>query len=110
MPVKRAFSLVEVIVSAVIFTVTLAGVFGAVRSMANHPVSQVTTDVQAVLYGQKFLQVLRGQVAVGGWSAPSYNPGSHDIPPDGNFVGYNGTYTIVLNNDVYGVTLNIISP
>lgn len=111
---KSAFSLVEIIVSAVIFTLTVAGVFSAIRSLAKHPVSQSAKDVMAVQYGQRFLDSLRMEVISNNWVTPSGKLAPvTNAPMDvyaTEFPGFTGFYNVIDQNGARSVTLNIIPP
>lgn len=109
-----AFSLIEVIVAAVVFAVSLACIFGAVRSTANRPVAQNVTDVRGALYGQAFLDSLRSEVTANCWndSTSSLADPKTDatIPFNPSFPGYSGIYNVEDVNGARKVSLRITTP
>ncbi len=110
---KSAFSLVEVIVAAVVFTLSAAAIFGALRSLAQRRVSDSSTDVRGVAYGQVFLESLRNEVYANRWgdaASPLKPGGPYNMPTYAEFPGYNGTYTVVDDSGSRKVTANINTP
>ncbi|MBF0386672.1 MAG: hypothetical protein HQL20_02315 [Candidatus Omnitrophica bacterium] len=104
--------MVEVIVAAVIFTVSIACIFGAVRSLAQQPVSKSAEDTRCVQYGQRFLASLRNEVDAGTWGAGPIALGNgQPLPVDLDFPGCSGTYNVVSDaNGSRRVILNIAWP
>ena len=105
-----AFSMVEVIVAAVVFTVAAVGVLAAI-SRARHPVGDADHRLQAAAYGKQILDRLRADISVDSWSGDDWQGGAknpHWLPADSNFLGYNAHYNVT--DDALGgkqISLNI---
>ena len=110
---QKAFSLVEVMVAAVVFMVSVAGIYAAVGSMSKTTVAQSADDIKGSLYGQRFLESLRAEVGTSTWSSgvsPLFPGTGKTMPTYAEFPGYSGTYDVVDLNGVRKVTLNITTP
>ncbi len=64
---KLAFSLMESLIAAVIFTIAVAGVYASIASVKK-PVTDIDKKLSAAKCGQKVLEKLRGSVAYPEWS------------------------------------------
>ena len=109
---KLGFSLLEVIIAALIFSITAAGLLTAI-SLTRRPAQNSTAKVQAMFRLKQILDTLSGQVSANTWLDPASNlyPGTYSYP-DGP---YNITYTISLADpaDVNGprrINANIAYP
>ena len=103
---NAAFSLVEVVVASLIFTVTIAGVLSSI-AILKPPADFSEKGIEATYYAQKVLEDLRSKVDARTWNDPndgtlsSLAPGAHASPPvviDG--VAYTATY--IVTPDVVG--------
>ena len=65
---NTGFSIVEVIVAAVIFTLASLGTFGAF-SMARQTSSSSEQEIIAANYGRQILEDLRAQIDQGSWAS-----------------------------------------
>jgi len=81
---SNAFSMVEVIVAAVIFTLAAAGVLAAI-SRARAPMSIADERLKAAAYGEQVLANLRSHISDGDSLGPYLNDGVHELPvsPEG---------------------------
>ena len=103
---NAGFSLVEVIVASLIFTVTIAGVLSSI-AILKPPAEFSEKGIEATYYVQNVLEDLRSKVDARTWSDPSVNsnplaPGTHTLP---TFVSTNGvTYSssYVVTQDAMG--------
>lgn len=107
----EAFTMTEIIVATVIFTLGIAGLFTTISSL-RQPAIESTQEVTAAFIGKRILEDLRGEVNAASWDSGKLATGTHTMSPinvDGR--SYNATYTVL--NDPAGtnarqVTLNII--
>lgn len=100
---KSAFTLLEVLLAAVIFVISVAGVFAALGAM-RLPVLQKERSLTAAVFGQQALENLRLQVnaqninpATGNYNAGNQLAvGAHALAPvtDQNGIQYNMSYTV----------------
>ncbi|MBF0595312.1 MAG: type II secretion system protein [Candidatus Omnitrophica bacterium] len=112
---RKGFSLLEVVVGAVIFSISIAVIYAATGSISKQPVVQTTDTTIAALYGQSFLDSMRTEVNAAKWSG-STSPltvGSSRAIPAGystNFPGFSGTYIVEDVSGIRKVTLTITTP
>ncbi|NTV28882.1 MAG: prepilin-type N-terminal cleavage/methylation domain-containing protein [Candidatus Omnitrophica bacterium] len=88
-PSKGAFSMVEVLVAAVVFSIGAAGVLIAV-SRSRSPVADSDRRVQAAVYGKQVLARLRAGVSANTWTGPDWTDGVHDV----SSADFNAAYTV----------------
>ena len=111
---KHAFSLVEAMVAAVIFTIGVAGVFASLAAVKK-PASDSDKSLGAVLCGQKLLESLRKDVDALTWdNAASNNLALTNGTPrvdvcNQNGVNYNLSYEVkpVDQNPAREVTVTV---
>lgn len=88
------FTLVEVIVAAMIFSILAAGLYASMSSL-RQPAAVTTKKITAALIGQQILEDLRSKVDASNWNSGelSLSPPPHAMTP---VVGPDGiTYTPV---------------
>ena len=97
---NSGFSLVEVIVASLIFTITIAGVLSSI-AILKPPAEFSERGVDAADYAQSILENLRAKVDVRTWNDPndgtltSLSPGAHTGPAVViSGVTYTATYTV----------------
>lgn len=72
-----AFSMVEAMVAAVVFTIAAAGILTAM-SRARHPVANSDQRVRAAAYGKQVLDGLRAGLSTDTWNSVAWTDGAHD--------------------------------
>ncbi len=108
---NRAFTMIEVVVATVIFSLAMAGIFASISNL-RQPAVESTQEVTAAFIGKRILEDLRGEVNAETWQAGKLAPGIHNnLPPitQGNQT-YTATYTVTDDTDgtsARQVTLNI---
>ena len=92
---KTGFTLLEVIISAIIFTITAAGLLTAI-SMTRRPAQDSSAKVQAMFHLKELLDSLSSQVSANTWNVASSNlyPGNYTFSEG----VYNITYEVTLEN------------
>ncbi len=75
---NTGFTLVEIIVSSLIFAIAAAGVFATV-SMLKQPTNVSSKEVTAAFIGKRILEDLRTQVDANNWNTGELAIGTH--PP-----------------------------
>lgn len=90
---KNGFTLLEVIISAIIFTITAAGLLTAI-SMTRRPAQESTAKVQAIFHLKELMDSLASQVSANTWNLASSNlaVGTYDYTSG----VYNITYEVSL--------------
>lgn len=58
---NRAFSLLEILLSAIIFVITIGGIFATLNAVRS-PVANKESALTAAVFGKQVLEVLRSQV------------------------------------------------
>lgn len=116
MPKKRerskAFSLLEVMVAAVVFTLFVAGVFSSIKAL-NNPLTTTDKQSKGVQYGKRFLESLSKEVRADTWDIAGSNNltiGTRAIPADPDFPGFSGNYTVSSQSGARKVILTIATP
>ncbi len=99
-PHQKAFSMVEVVVAAIVLTTTIAVVFGTIMA-SRKPMVQADKNVRASIFAKKAMAQLRGQVDANTWDQAGSNmiEGTYT-----NFLiddGFTASYTVT--NGVDGV-------
>ncbi len=106
------FTIVEVIVSAVIFTLAVAGIFATISALRS-PATESSQEVTAAFVGKRILDDMRTEVSALTWSGGSLDPSGspyalNAIVVDG--ISYTPTYIVEPDPDGTGarkVTLNV---
>ena len=115
---QTGFTMVEVIISALVFALAAAGIFATVSSLT-HPSQESQEDVTAAFVGKKIFDNWRSQVSTDNWGSAPFNQvdaGWQDFPDspietiDGTT--YYGEYRVdaVSNTNAIKVTVNICWP
>lgn len=105
---KRAFSLLEVVMAALIFTTSTVGIFATVQVISNRLVAD-NVALMKILYAQYVLDSMRQNVTSVTWSSGaslSVETGK-SLPATSFYPGYAGTYDIV--SDSSGARKIVIS-
>jgi type II secretory pathway pseudopilin PulG len=117
---KTGFTMVEVVVAALVFSLAVAGIFATIASLTN-PAEESKEEVAAAFLGKQIFEKWREEVDQGTWDT-SNNPISDPARVDAgwfdlytNLIG-NTTYTTqyrldsdsVSGTDAIKVTLNLI--
>ncbi len=107
---NRAFTMIEVVVATVIFSLAMAGIFASISNL-RQPAVESTQEVTAAFIGKRILEDLRGEVNAETWNAGKLTRGIHNLPDivQGNQT-YTATYTVTDDTDgtsARQVTLNI---
>ena len=89
---RSGFSVVEVIVAAVIFGIAAAGIFATISAL-REPAEQSDDRVAAAYAGKEILEELRGQIDASTWNTGNISLGTHTGSKTLN-VTYNYTYTV----------------
>jgi hypothetical protein len=81
---KNGFaSFIEIIITAVIFTVAAVGIYATVASVNPRGISS-TKKLEAAYYGKSIMEQLKGDVAAGtSWGTGTVAVGTHILPPVG---------------------------
>ena len=106
---KNGFTLLEVIIAAIIFTITAAGLLTAI-SMTRRPAQDSTAKVQAMFRLKQLLDALASQVSANTWFDSSSNlyPGTYSITDEIYTINYIVSYTNALDpNSPRLITANI---
>ena len=112
---KRGYSLVEIIVAAVIFSVSIASVFASVSSF-RIPVEDSTRQLRAAQLSKKILEGLRQKVADPMATNPDLSNGQHGTSGapsvDAEFPAYQYWYTVsnVAGSNVLKVDITVRTP
>ncbi len=91
----KAFSMVEVVVAAVVLATTIAVVFGTIMA-SRKPMVQADKNVRASIFAKKVMAHLRGQVDANTWDAAG-----SELNPDGawhaslNEDGFQANYKVI---------------
>jgi type II secretory pathway pseudopilin PulG len=102
---RRAFSMVEVIVAAILFAVASASIFGTISHTDQTAVSN--SRVRGALLGRKVLDRLSKAVTTENWTTGLLTVGSHTWPADADFPGYVVTYEVT--SDASGARKVVLS-
>lgn len=109
----KAFTLVEVIISSVIFALAMAGVYASV-SQLRQPATESSQEVTAAFLGKQILDKLRTQINAQSWNMVSGNlmAGQSYTGLAATINGINYNYSYIVEDDPGGtnarkVTLNI---
>ena len=97
--------MVEVIVAAVLFAVSAAGIFATITYTRPSAVSD--SRIKAALYSKKVLDSLNKAVEGATWDSGLLSVGSHNWPADAEFTGYTATYTVSDAGGARKVVVNI---
>ena len=108
---KNGFSLLEVIIAALIFTISAAGLLTAI-SMTRRPAQTSTAKVQAMFRLKQTLDSLAGQVSAATWSDPASNlyPGVYTFSEGMYNITYAITYATADPNGPRKITADISFP
>jgi Tfp pilus assembly protein PilV len=92
---RRSFSMVEVIVAAVLFATASAGIFATI-SYTNHSSGSSGSDarVKAAFLAKMVLDQLNKEVNSSTWSSGLLSVGDHTWPAVAGFTGYTATYKV----------------
>ncbi len=93
----QAFSLLEVILSVVVFTLAAAGFF-AVLTSARQPVASTDKGLRAAQVGRQVLEDLRKDLGEDTWMQDKYNPGLNP---------HESSYTDPATGAVFNITYNV---
>ncbi len=97
---NRGFSIVEVVVAAVIFAITSVGILTTI-SVFRQPAKVSERKVQAAFYAQRILEDLRSQVDQTTWNDVS-SPLATGTHPISSGI-YSGNYVVTADPDGYRV-------
>ena len=99
------FSIIEVTIAALIFTLTAVGIVSTVASLRT-PSATSQKDLQAAYYGQNILDDLRARVDERTWTDSNslLAVGTHTLPPNDI---YNAVYAVTDDGAGRNVVLNI---
>ncbi len=109
---KTGFTLLEVIIAAIIFTITAAGLLTAV-SLTRIPAQDSTAKVQAMFRLKQLMDALASQVSANTWNLANSNlyPGTYEYSDGVYNITYNVSYENALDpNSPRLVTANISYP
>lgn len=101
---KDGFTMVEIIISALIFALAAAGIFATV-SVLNQPVAETSDEVSAAFLGKQVLEDLRKQVGESTWDSGTLNPiggngyGVYYSPSPIEIDGVNYSWSYVVTQD-----------
>ena len=104
------FTIAEVVIATMIFTLAMAGVFATI-SQLRQPAVASSQQVTAAFIGKKILDDLRSEVSATTWNSGLLTPGNTYMNQvTVGTITYNATYTV--QNDPNGtnarqVTLNV---
>lgn len=106
---KEAFTITEVVIATMIFTLAMAGVFASI-SQLRQPAAESTQEVTAAFFGKWVLDDLRRQVSADTWNngiLANGSTGTITNTIDGRT--YNATYFVVDDpgTNARQVTLNV---
>lgn len=88
------FTITEVVVAAVIFTIAMAGIFTSI-SYLRQPAVESSEEVTAAFIGKKILDDLRSQVSAQTWADNSLlSIGDHNTSVTVGNIEYQITYTV----------------
>lgn len=115
---SRGFSIVEVVVAAIIFAIAAAGMYATVASL-NKPAEDFSERSKAAMIGKQVLEMLRFNVDQDYWETETANPtyplsfGQHNMTAvvlDG--VIYSSYYIVTQDPDTGGrkVSVNVYWP
>ena len=95
---NRGFTIVEIIISSLIFSITAVGIFATLAAVRK-PSAESQRRVTAAYFGKQVLDDLRSKIDATNWQAGSGGPLDPTIthPPYTSFidgVSYTGTYTV----------------
>ncbi len=93
----QAFSLLEVILSVIVFTLAAAGFF-AVLSSARQPVASTDKGLRAAQIGRQVLEDLRKDLGEDTWGMPKYDPALNP---------HESSYTDPASGAVFNITYNV---
>lgn len=99
----KAFTMTEVIIATIIFSLAMAGVFASIANL-REPAVESSQEVTAAFIGKRVLDDLRSEVNAATWDTGGLSLGTHTITPAINISGqnYNVSYTVAA--DVTGGT------
>jgi type II secretory pathway pseudopilin PulG len=113
---KNAFSLVEVVVATLVFSLAAAGIIATISALTQ-PAAQSSREVKAAMLGKQILENLRNSVDAETWGQATsplspiggpHNNGTYDaifpIPIDGT--DYTPTYQVTDDPDTEGIWVN----
>ena len=107
---KRGFSLIEVTVAAVIFSVSIAGVFASISAM-QRPVDTSSKKVIAGQLAKKVLENLRDKVKAPIAGVAEFTAGAHNGLTDAAFPLYSYDYFVTWQaNGVMKVDVTVHTP
>jgi Tfp pilus assembly protein PilV len=90
---KRSFSLVEVVVAAVIFAVASLGIFATINLMDKTATSDAR--LKAALFAKKILDGLSAEIEPGvNNTGGALSSGTHQVADDADFSGYTASYYV----------------
>ncbi len=106
---KNGFTIVEVVISSLIFVIAVAGIFASIN-LLRKPAEDTTDKINAAFVGKEILEGLRKQVDAASWQTGDLTVGTHalnTISVDG--VTYTPSYTVSDDPDTSArkVTLSI---
>lgn len=91
---RDGFTIVEVVVAALIFAITVAGAMGAVSSL-RAPAAASKEDITAAFIGKQVLEDLRSAVDAETWASGDLSNGVHTLANmTVGGVTYTPTYTV----------------
>ena len=93
---KKGFSMVEVIVAAVIFALAAAGIFSTISALTK-PAAESDNEVTAALIAKQTLDKMRGDVRADTWQDASSNLYIGNNISGGSFTIDGINYSIVYN-------------
>ena len=110
---KKGFTVVEVIVATIVFTIAAAGIFAMTSGLRKSAVTDSKEDINAAFIGKRVLEDLRTKVDATNWNQaggpldPATNPhAANTIVVDGKT--YTPTYNVIQEADGgRRVTINI---
>ena len=103
---RRAFTMVEVIVAALLFAVSAAGIFATISYTTSTTISD--NRIKAGLYSKRVLDSLTKSVASNTWDTSSLSVGNHTWPSDSDFPGYNASYVVTDAGGARKVQVNVV--
>jgi len=91
---RHAYTMVEVIVSAVVFIVAAGSILATVVQ-TRQPAIDSDENAKAAMYAQKVSETLRSAVGADTWNTAAWSHGvTYTFPTDTEFPGYTATYTV----------------
>ena len=105
---RNAFSMVEVIVAAVLFAVASAGIFATI-SYTNRSIES-NTRVRASVFSKKILDQLNREVSAATWNTGGLSVGNHNVAADPDFTGCTASYVVSNVSSTRKVVLTVDCP